>query len=124
MSLALGKSKQTKTTETATSFTQNAAVQTTAPQPLIEEVKQPEPQPAENKQPWHSNTSMSEEELMYVKQKKSYDIPIELLLRLEFLRSNEKPKAFGQKIYESAQLIEALDEYTAKRLEALGHSVK
>ena len=67
---------------------------------------------------------MSEDELMGVRQKKSYDIPAELLLRLEYLKSKKKPKGFGQKITESSMILEALDDYTKKELKALGLSVK
>ncbi|WP_417211988.1 hypothetical protein [Acinetobacter venetianus] len=78
----------------------------------------------EIKYPWRENTSMSEDELMGVRQKKSYDIPAELLLRLEYLKSKKKPKGFGQKITESSMILEALDDYTKKELKALGLSVK
>lgn len=137
--LQLGKSKQTapEAESKANAFTQKAAIQTAVtenPPPVepkkevqaeqqVEQVQQ-QSQVNDNKFPWRDKTSMSEDELMYVKQKKSFDIPKELLYRLEFLRAHEKPKNFGQKIYESQQIIEALDEYTTKRLKALGYSVK
>lgn len=143
MGLSLGKSKQQSGESAVSKFTQNAPVQTTTvAQPSVVEDKQDivdqdpiapskapieqaqQVQKEENKYPWRDRTTMSEDELMYVKQKKSYDLPVELLLRLEYLRQHEKPKAFGQKIYESNQLAEALDEYTTRRLKALGFSVK
>lgn len=144
--LTLGKSKQS--TEKATSFTQKAPVQTTAPsEPQVEEAQQPqqvvvevqqkeEPavektivqQPPAQEQtdrfPWRSDTAMTEEELMFVRTKKSYDIPMELVKRLEFLTRNKKPKTFGRKIKETELITEALNEYTKKELKALGYKVE
>lgn len=108
-----------------TEFVNNAPLQTAQSiQTNPSVIENPETKVEENKYPWRENTSMSEDELMGVRQKKSYDIPAELLLRLEYLKSKKKPKGFGQKMTESSMILEALDDYTKKELKALGLSVK
>ena len=41
--------------------------------------------PVEAVKPWRAGTSMSEDELMVVTEKGSYNIPMELVLRLDYL---------------------------------------
>lgn len=95
-----------------------STAQTTQTNPIEEK------QQEESKYPWRNNTTMSEDELMYMKQKKSYDVVLELMLRMDFIKKQKKPKVFGQKITETSMLHEALDDWTKKELKALGYSIK
>lgn len=79
--------------------------------------------PVESAKPWRVGTSMSEDELMVITEKGSYNIPIELVLRMDYLVSKKKSRGFGKKTNKTALLIEALDEYTKRELKKLGHSV-
>lgn len=80
--------------------------------------------PVENVKPWRIGTSMSEDELMVVTEKGSYNLPMELVLRVDYLVGKKKSRGLGKKTNKTALLIEALDEYTTKELKKLGHSVK
>ncbi|EQB5549555.1 hypothetical protein U2E72_13035 [Acinetobacter baumannii] len=75
------------------------------------------------KYPWRADTDMSAADLMVVKKKKSYDIPYELVLRLEFIRGKKKPKALGEKVKEIQLLTEYLDKATRAELKKLGYEV-
>lgn len=79
--------------------------------------------PVEVAKPWRSGTSMSEDELMVVTEKGSYNIPMELVLRLDYLVGTKKSRGLGRKTNKTALLIEALDEYTKRELKKQGHSV-
>jgi len=127
--LPLGpKATEGKGTETDVSKTEqqkkiieSAPLSTGTSQPPQVEEK---PVKEESKYPWRESTTMSEDELMFLKQKKSYDVVMELLLRMEYIKKHKKPKAFGQKITETSMLHEALDKWTKDELKALGYSVK
>lgn len=80
--------------------------------------------PVENVKPWRIGTSMSEDELMVVTEKGSYNVPMELVFRMDYLVGKKKSRGLGKKTNKTALLIEALDEYTTKELKKLGHSVK
>ena len=80
--------------------------------------------PIESIKPWRIGTSMSEDELMVVTEKGSYNLPMELVLRVDYLVGKKKSRGLGKKTNKTALLIEALDEYTTKELKKLGHSVK
>ncbi|EMB5691258.1 hypothetical protein N0P26_003288 [Acinetobacter baumannii] len=75
------------------------------------------------KYPWRADTDMSAADLMVVKKKKSYDIPYELVLRLDFIRGKKKPKALGEKVKEIQLLTEYLDKATRAELKKLGYEV-
>ena len=79
--------------------------------------------PIEAVKPWRAGTSMSEDELMVVTEKGSYNIPMELVLRLDYLVGTKKSRGLGRKTNKTALLIEALDEYTKRELKKQGHSV-
>lgn len=79
--------------------------------------------PVEAVKPWRAGTSMSEDELMVVTEKGSYNIPMELVLRLDYLVGTKKSRGLGRKTNKTALLIEALDEYTKRELKKQGHSV-
>lgn len=79
--------------------------------------------PVENTKPWRTGTSMSEDELMVVTEKGSYNVPMELVFRMDYLVGKKKSRGLGKKTNKTALLIEALDEYTKKELKKLGHSV-
>ena len=79
--------------------------------------------PVENTKPWRTGTSMSEDELMVVTEKGSYNIPMELVLRLDYLVSTTKSRGLGRKTNKTALLIEALDQYTTRELKKKGHSI-
>ena len=79
--------------------------------------------PVESVKPWRTGTSMSEDELMVVTEKGSYNIPMELVLRMDYLVGRKKSRGLGKKTNKTALLIEALDEYTKRELKKLGHSV-
>lgn len=79
--------------------------------------------PVENTKPWRTGTSMSEDELMVITEKGSYNIPIELVLRIDYLVGKKKSRGLGRKTNKTALLVEALDEYTKRELKKLGHSV-
>ena len=79
--------------------------------------------PVESIKPWRTGTSMSEDELMVVTEKGSYNIPMELVLRMDYLVGKKKSRGLGKKTNKTALLIEALDEYTKRELKKLGHSV-
>ena len=79
--------------------------------------------PVEATKPWRTGTSMSEDELMVVTEKGSYNIPMELVLRLDYLVGTKKSRGLGRKTNKTALLIEALDEYTKRELKKQGHSV-
>ncbi|HAV5548425.1 TPA: hypothetical protein JI101_16585 [Acinetobacter baumannii] len=75
------------------------------------------------KYPWRADTDMSAADLMVVKKKKSYDIPYELVLRLDFIRGKKKPKALGERVKEIQLLTEYLDKATRAELKKLGYEV-
>jgi len=77
----------------------------------------------DNQKPWRVGTSMSEDELSVLTEKGSYNIPMELVLRLDYLVGKKKSRGLGRKTNKTALLIEALDEYTKRELKKLGHSV-
>lgn len=79
--------------------------------------------PVENNKPWRIGTSMSEDELMVVTEKGSYNLPMELVLRMDYLVSKKKSRGLGKKTNKTALIIEALDEYTKRELKKLGHSI-
>lgn len=72
---------------------------------------------------WRINTTMSEDELMVLTEKSSFNIPMELILRLDFLVSQSKARGLGRKTNKTALVIEALDEYTTRELKKLGQKV-
>lgn len=80
--------------------------------------------PVDNVKPWRSSTSMSEDELMVMTEKGSYNIPLELILRIDYLVGTKKSRGLGRKTNKTALIIEALDEYTTKELKKQGLSVK
>lgn len=81
------------------------------------------PKEVEVSKPWRIGTSMSEDELMVITKKDSFNIPMELSMRLDYILSQKKAKALGRKNNRTTLLIEALDEYTKRELKKLGHSV-
>ncbi|MDC4360939.1 hypothetical protein NQ651_17260 [Acinetobacter baumannii] len=75
------------------------------------------------KYPWRADTDMSAADLMAVRKKKSYDIPYELILRLDYIQGKKKPKALGEKVKEIQLIIEYLDKCTKAELKKLGYEV-
>ncbi|WP_151765734.1 hypothetical protein [Acinetobacter colistiniresistens] len=115
-----GNETDVSQTEQQKKIIESAPLSTGTSQP-----SQVEEKPAqEDKYPWRKSTTMSEDELMFLKQKKSYDVVMELLLRMEYIKNHKKPRAFGQKITETSMLHDALDKWTRDELKALGYSVK
>ena len=84
--------------------------------------KVPETQ-TENTKPWRTGTTMSEDELAIITKKDSFNIPMELSMRLDFILSQKKAKALGRKNNRTTLLIEALDDYTKRELKKLGYTV-
>lgn len=89
----------------------------------------PETQPEEpvkvstnKKKPWRRNVDISTDDLMVLTVKKTLNLPLELELRLEFIRE-KKRKGMARKAPFSALQIEALDRYTRDELEQLGYDV-
>lgn len=79
--------------------------------------------PAEEKAPWRIGTSMSKEELMMITEKGSFNLPLELILRLNYLVNYENSRSIGKKTNKTEMLNESLDEYTTRKLKKLGHKV-
>lgn len=77
----------------------------------------------EQRKPWRLSTNMSEDELMVITEKSSFNIPLELSLRLDYIQSKQKAKGLGRKTNKTALLIEALDSFTRRELKKLGESV-
>lgn len=135
--LSLNRSKNLNN-DKATTFTQNAPVQTHVNTQVNEEPRESEPAEIKEteieevqteqqgeKYPWrrhHANTPV--DVLWGTKKKKTVEIPLELALRLVEIKNQKKPKRFGDKIDETSLIIEYLEEGTKKDLKALGYSVK
>lgn len=81
------------------------------------------PEETEQRKPWRTGTNMSEDELMVLTEKSSFNIPLELIYRLDFILANKKSKGLGRKSNKTSLLIEALDEYTKRELKKLGEKV-
>lgn len=73
--------------------------------------------------PWRVGTSMAEDELLFITEKASYNIPMELVLRMDYLISQKKARSLGKRTNKTALVIEALDEYTTRELKKLGQKV-
>lgn len=74
--------------------------------------------------PWREGSNMSPDELKSVTEKVSYNLPMETLMKLEFLLQNDKKnRVLGKKTNKTTLVVEALEEYTNKRLKKLGFDV-
>lgn len=99
----------------------NPAEQTN-PEPELE--KDPE---VEDKKPWLKGSNLTEAELMNLTTKKSFNFPLLIQAKLDFILEEQKKavRGFGQrKPTESLIVIEALDRELNKELRKLGYDVK
>lgn len=78
-----------------------------------------------NKYPWrkhHQDTPL--DVLWGTKVKKTFEIPLELELRLAWLKQELKPERYGEKNTEVALLMKAWDEVSARELRKMGFDIK
>lgn len=81
--------------------------------------------PVENKKPWRDGMNLSGDELKSLTEKVSMNMPLELLLRLEYiLQHDKKNRILGKKLNKTTMYIEAIDKYTETKLKKMGFDVK
>ncbi|WP_038345700.1 hypothetical protein [Acinetobacter sp. A47] len=126
--LSLSKSKN-QLNEKATEFTQNAPVQTTITKTTVDDEKDSKksaPKNANKKDeqlkiaPWRQGLNINPEDLKLIQRPFNNNISHENYLRLVYLKSLGSIKLGANKDTFSSMLDEALTEYTARRLKALG----
>ncbi|ENV46222.1 hypothetical protein P255_02997 [Acinetobacter brisouii CIP 110357] len=79
----------------------------------------------EEVKPWREGTPLTADELKAITEKVSMNLPLELLMRLDFiLQHDKKNRLLGKKINKTTLFTEALDQYTKSKLKKLGFDVK
>lgn len=74
--------------------------------------------------PWREGFDLPVDALMQIAKKTSYTQPKELELRLNYILSEvNAQRGFGRKTFLNDLIVEALDEYTTRKLNELGHDV-
>lgn len=75
--------------------------------------------------PWREGINLTGDELKTLTEKVSMNMPLELLLRLDYiLQHDKKNRILGKKLNKTTMYIEAIDKYTETKLKKMGLDVK
>lgn len=75
--------------------------------------------------PWREGINLTSDELKTITEKVSMNMPLELLLRLDYiLQHDKKNRILGKKLNKMTMYIEAIDKYTETKLKKMGFDVK
>lgn len=75
--------------------------------------------------PWREGINLTSDELKTITEKVSMNMPLELLLRLDYiLQHDKKNRILGKKLNKTTMYIEAIDKYTETKLKKMGFDVK
>ncbi|MBF7690855.1 hypothetical protein [Acinetobacter pollinis] len=75
--------------------------------------------------PWRDGINLTGDELKTITEKVSMNMPLELLLRLDYiLQHDKKNRILGKKLNKTTMYIEAIDKYTETKLKKMGFDVK
>ncbi|MEB5477851.1 hypothetical protein [Acinetobacter pollinis] len=75
--------------------------------------------------PWREGINLTGDELKTITEKVSMNMPLELLLRLDYiLQHDKKNRILGKKLNKTTMYIEAIDKYTETKLKKMGFDTK
>lgn len=87
--------------------------------------EQTNPKLAMIQKPWREGINLTGDELKTITEKVSMNMPLELLLRLDYiLQHDKKNRILGKKLNKTTMYIEAIDKYTETKLKKMGFDVK
>lgn len=87
--------------------------------------QQTNPEMADIKKPWREGINLTGDELKTLTEKVSMNIPLELILRLDYiLHHDKKNRILGKKLNKTTMYIEAIDKYTESKLKKMGLETK
>lgn len=87
--------------------------------------QQTNPSLNQGNKPWRNGINLTADELKTITEKVSMNMPLELLMRLDYiLQHDKKNRILGKKLNKTTMYIEAVDKYTETKLKKMGFDLK